>query len=298
MSEQILNAISVIALQIHQSVALEEIFQNAVTVIRGTLYTDRGIICRSQPDGSGEVSFESVGAGWTPMLGQMISAPCFNALGIDRERQEPDNTISDLADRDINPGWAAFVTQFQGQAPLAVPIIAQGDRWGWLMVHHCQCQRSWQSVEVQFLQQMAVQLGIALYQAALHQQLDQGHSTSTASAENTLRQRAEKEQALNQVVRAISQSLDLNIIFSTATTEIAQLLQVDRTTIEQYLPERRCWQVIAEYRQHPDLPMTLGLEIPDEENPITVQLKQVKRVNVRGCFKRFFGSDFMLTASP
>jgi PAS domain S-box-containing protein len=98
--------------------------------------------------------------------------------------------------------------------------------------------------------------------------------------EAELRQQARREQALNRVVQAISNSLDLNTIFATATNEIAQLLQAERATVVQYLPKRQCWQLLAEYRQHPDKSDSSGLKIPDELNPFAVQLKRLEVLQV------------------
>jgi len=98
--------------------------------------------------------------------------------------------------------------------------------------------------------------------------------TERKRAEAALRQQAFREQALNQVVRAIRRSLDLETIFSTAVEEIGKLLHVDRAVIVQYLPERQLWLNVADYRQRPDLPVALGLEIPDEGNEIAARLKR------------------------
>ncbi|MBE9158297.1 EAL domain-containing protein [Nodosilinea sp. LEGE 06152] len=66
-----------------------------------------------------------------------------------------------------------------------------------------------------------------------------------------------REQALNRVVQAIRQSLDLDSIFSTAAREIAHLLQADHVDIQMYLPADHHWRVIAEHRANPDLPSLL-----------------------------------------
>ena len=97
-------------------------------------------------------------------------------------------------------------------------------------------------------------------------------------AERALQKRVEQEQALNQVIQAIRRSLDLNHIFATATVEIAQLLQADRSAIVQYLPDKYCWQHLAEYQRTPDIPSTLEFNVPDKDNPIAAQLKQLEVV--------------------
>ncbi len=104
--------------------------------------------------------------------------------------------------------------------------------------------------------------------------------TLLRQGEQALRQRIDQEQSLSRVVKAIRQSLDLDDIFTTATVEIAHLLQADRSAVVQYIPERQCWKHIAEHRQNPALPNMLETEIPDRDNPIAAQLKQFKVVRI------------------
>jgi PAS domain S-box-containing protein len=92
--------------------------------------------------------------------------------------------------------------------------------------------------------------------------------------EKALYQQAQKEKAVNRVVQAIRNSLDLQTVFSAAVSEIGGLLQVERSSICEYLPEQELWRCVAEYRQRQDLPMSLGLEIPDDDNAVTQRLKQ------------------------
>ncbi len=98
--------------------------------------------------------------------------------------------------------------------------------------------------------------------------------TQRKRAEKALQQRAFREQAINQVVQAIRNSLDLETIFSTTVEEIGKLLQVDRVVIVQYLPERKLWLYVADYRTSPDLPIAVGFEVGDQNNPIAAQLKR------------------------
>jgi len=105
-------------------------------------------------------------------------------------------------------------------------------------------------------------------------------TTEQKRLERALRQRVDQEQALSRVLQAIRQSLDLDIIFTTATAEVAQLVQADRAAVVRYLPERQCWKRIAEYRHTLDIPDTLGTEIPDQGNPLAKQLKQFKVVQI------------------
>ena len=98
--------------------------------------------------------------------------------------------------------------------------------------------------------------------------------TERKQAEEALSKRLLREQAINQVVQAIRNSLDLETIFSTAVEEIGKLLQVDRAVIVQYLPSRKLWLNVADYRANPDLPVALGLEIPDEGNLVVARVQR------------------------
>ncbi|MBD0334437.1 MAG: EAL domain-containing protein [Cyanobacteria bacterium Co-bin13] len=95
-----------------------------------------------------------------------------------------------------------------------------------------------------------------------------------------LQQQIRREQALNRVLQAIRQSLDLSTIFSTAASELISLMQVDQLGFCRYQPESACWQVIAEHQQSPNLPSVLGQVIPDQDNPLSARLRQLEIVQV------------------
>ncbi|CAD5929177.1 diguanylate cyclase [Planktothrix agardhii] len=61
-------------------------------------------------------------------------------------------------------------------------------------------------------------------------------------AQEALRLQYQREQALNRVIRAIRNSLEISTVFSTAVTEIGQLLQADWVAIVQHLSQYNSWQ--------------------------------------------------------
>ncbi|MGG6298209.1 bifunctional diguanylate cyclase/phosphodiesterase [Leptolyngbya sp. AN02str] len=95
-----------------------------------------------------------------------------------------------------------------------------------------------------------------------------------------LQEKILREQALNRVLQAIRNSLDLNTIFTTATAEAAQLLGMANCSVVKYLPDQGVWRHVAVHQQDPSAPSTLGLEIPDASNPFATQLKQFRNVRV------------------
>ena len=99
-------------------------------------------------------------------------------------------------------------------------------------------------------------------------------------AEQELVTLATQERAFNRVVHTIRSSLDLDTIFATTAREAASLLDIGRVGIVQYLAERQCWIPRVEYRSHPEVPNTVGFEIPDTNNPFSEQLKRFEVVQI------------------
>lgn len=99
-------------------------------------------------------------------------------------------------------------------------------------------------------------------------------------AEAALRLQAQRERALNSVIQTIHNSLDLDQVFNTAITEIAQLLQVDQAAIVQYLPDQRVWRHVATYQPLGEHGEVIGLEIADAANPLAEQLKRREVVQI------------------
>jgi PAS domain S-box-containing protein len=97
-------------------------------------------------------------------------------------------------------------------------------------------------------------------------------------AEQKVEQQAQREHALNQVIQAIRNSLDLDTIFATAVQEIGTLIQVDRVAITQY--QHGVWQIVAEYVRPASGMGSIDLRILDESNPLAQQIKRQKIVQI------------------
>ena len=89
-----------------------------------------------------------------------------------------------------------------------------------------------------------------------------------------------REQALNRVIQAIRQSLDLDTIFATAAREVAHRLQVDHVTIQRYQSRSLVWQVVAEYCAQPDQISLLNQVSTAGETAITQRLQQLEIVTL------------------
>lgn len=167
--EQILNTLSEIALQFQQVTEVDEVFRIVVGACRAQLQTDRVVICRLIPQETAVVLAESVGTEWKPMFGDRVANSCTATTWVDRYQEHPWSEIVEMSASAIGTCYREVLARFQVQANLIVPILIQGDLWGLLIAHHCRSDRTWQRLEVQFLQQVALHLGSRIQFLAAHQ---------------------------------------------------------------------------------------------------------------------------------
>ncbi|TWH50840.1 response regulator [Dulcicalothrix desertica] len=156
-----------IATSIRQSLNLDVILDTTVKEVRQFLQTDRVLIFRLLPDGSGTVVTESVGIEWAPILSSTISDPCFTGSDIEAYRQGLVTAEADIYTANINPCHVELLEQFSVRANLVVPILQGENLWGLLIAHHCSQPREWQQIEIDLLMQLTTQVGIAIQQGEL-----------------------------------------------------------------------------------------------------------------------------------
>ncbi|HEY9881257.1 MAG TPA: GAF domain-containing protein [Leptolyngbyaceae cyanobacterium] len=168
----VLEKVSTLTLQIQQAIELEEVLNSVVSASRELLQTDRVLIYRFLPDGDAVITVESVNAQWTQIRGQLIYDPCFKATWVEKYRQGHISVTSDVHSGNLQPCYVELLERFQVKACLTVPIMDQDHLWGLLIAHHCQSPREWQYLEVQFFQQVAIQLSIAVEQEKFCKQLE------------------------------------------------------------------------------------------------------------------------------
>ncbi|BAZ50894.1 two-component sensor histidine kinase [Nostoc sp. NIES-4103] len=178
---------SEISLKIRESLHLPEVLKTTVTEVQKLLQADRVLVFRLCADGSGIVVEEAVLPGWPIVLGQNILDPCFHQDYVEQYRRGRVSAIVDIEQANIQACHREFLRQFGVKANLVVPILIRDNIWGLLIAHQCASPRQWISFELELLQQLANQIGIALSQAQLLEQ-------ETRQRQELARSNAELEQ--------------------------------------------------------------------------------------------------------
>lgn len=218
----------VISQRIRQSLNLEDILNTTVLEVRQVLQTDRVSIYRFEPDQSGTIVVESVGAEWSSLRAKQHDL-CFTLPAINQFHQGRVEAIADAQAEELTDCQLNLFQQLQVRASLVVPILQGEQLWGLLLVHHCTAPRRWQPSEIQLVERLTTQVAIAIQQSELYQQVQHLNADLECQVEertSQLQQSLNLESRLKRITDKVRDSLDEQQILQTATEELASALGV------------------------------------------------------------------------
>ncbi|WP_413171495.1 PAS domain S-box protein [Anabaena azotica] len=252
--QQILAAIS---LRIREFLRLDEILQTTVQEVRELLTADRVIVYQFHPDMSGEIVAESVLPEWTPALKCQIEDTCFRENQGIAYRNGKILAITDIYHAELKDCHIQLLEKFEVKANLVVPIVLNQEvndqhnssqqLWGLLIAHQCNRTREWQEAEIDLLQQLSVQIAVAIKQAELYENLQ----NLNASLETKVEERTQELEASERKFRAI---FNQSFQFTALLTTEGILLEANHTSltsgglkledvINKPFWEIYCWQI-------------------------------------------------------
>ncbi|ACB53539.1 methyl accepting chemotaxis protein [Crocosphaera subtropica ATCC 51142] len=156
-----------ITVQIATEFNAENLFDLVVESSRQALNTDRVIVYSFDETWNGTIIAESVNPSYPSALGQHIPDPCFAKSFVEKYRQGRVKALSNIHKAGLNPCYLQQLETLEIQANLVVPIVVGRELLGLLIAHHCQSPRHWQQPEIDFLTQVALQIGVALERSNL-----------------------------------------------------------------------------------------------------------------------------------
>lgn len=228
-----LESFSLVALQIRQSLTLEEVFNTAAAEIQRILNVDRVVICQLSHNGKeGTVIAESVNAGLPKMLGGQLAD-----LGVTEQQVKEfnnglthpiDNLDQDAELANFDRDWA---TQYKVKASLVIPFRTDNRIQGLIVVHQCSTTRTWEPFTLDLFKELATQVGLAMEQATLLK------SVTT---------QAKRMQFLAEFTSGMSKSLNAHDILSVSVEEIRTLIECDRVLIYRFNPDNHGGQIMAQ----------------------------------------------------
>ena len=161
------KALVKIVSKIRQSLDFAAICQTATAEVLQLLEADRAAIYRFNPDWSGDFLFESVAAGWKPLVGTSPTIEDTYLMETQGGRYAANETfcVADIYEVGHTDCHVALLEELQAKAYAIAPIFQNERLWGLLATYQNVAPRQWKADEMQLLAQVGEQLGIALQQA-------------------------------------------------------------------------------------------------------------------------------------
>ncbi len=234
------EACSRILREMRQSSGMERIFRTVVRELRGALGCDRVVLYRFRADWSGDFVAESVAAGWVALMQSNENVPqsglkhdrCIVQSLSSADRIALTDTylqntqggrynsgsncfqVNDIYTAGFDDCYLTLLESFQARAYLTVPVFCGQQLWGLLGTYYNHSPHHWQPAEVSMVVRTGEQLGIALNQAALVDQLHQ----QTQHRQQAQAEADRAHQAKSELLAHMSHELKtpLNIILGAA----------------------------------------------------------------------------------
>ena len=161
-----------IAQRIRLLLDLDSILAQTVISVQEFIEADRVIVIQCGPDMGGEVIQEACSPDYPSMLGWVLRDPwSVSETFLSHYRAGRGLAVEDIYAQNLPPGHLGFLEYFQIQAEIVVPLLQDQTLWGLLIAHQCRSPRAWRTSDVRLLQSLSTQVGIAIQQAKLHQDL-------------------------------------------------------------------------------------------------------------------------------
>lgn len=151
---------------------LDSILAQTVSSVQEFIEADRVIVIQCGPDMGGQVIQEACSPNYLTMLGWSLRDPwSVSETFLSHYRAGRGLAVEDIYAQNLPANHLGFLEYFQIQAEIVVPLLQDQTLWGLLIAHQCSAPRAWRTSDVRLLQNLSTQVGIAIQQAKLHQDL-------------------------------------------------------------------------------------------------------------------------------
>ncbi|HEY9611538.1 methyl-accepting chemotaxis protein [Allocoleopsis sp.] len=152
---------------------LNALFGEILDDARKNLKVDRVVIYRFTADRGGEIVAESVGRGWPSALITKIDHSLISDEQIQASLEGRVEPINNILEANLAPEQLRIMERLEIKASVEVAILNEGRPYALLIAHHCETPHNWQPPEINFLTQLAAQMGLSLDRVLLLEQTEQ-----------------------------------------------------------------------------------------------------------------------------
>ncbi|NJR49916.1 MAG: GAF domain-containing protein [Leptolyngbyaceae cyanobacterium CSU_1_3] len=221
-----------------QSLDISKIFQVTTQDVRQLMKVDRVAIYQFNPDWSGSFVAESVSSGWSRLVGTEIGTNVQDTYLREnqggRYRNRESLAIDDIYKAGHDPCHVELLEKFEAKAYVLVPLFVEQKLWGIFAAYQNATPRQWEEADVTLLNQISIQLGVALEQV---DSLEQLRSQSEQLTKAAAREKAAKEQLQQRVIQLLAAvqpvfSGDLTVRVPITEDEVGTIADAYNNTIQ------------------------------------------------------------------
>ncbi len=174
--------------KIHQSLDLETILQTTTQETQKILKSDRVAVYQFNADWSGQFIAETVGEQWVKLVDDNLQTfwehSYLQETKGGRYQHQETLAVDDIYNYNVEhePCHLEFLEQLQAKAYMIVPLFVHNQLWGLFAAYQNSHSRHWQTSELDLLNKIAYQLGLAIKQAELLKELETAKNLAEAAS--------------------------------------------------------------------------------------------------------------------
>nr|MDJ0569508.1 GAF domain-containing protein [Pleurocapsa sp. MO_192.B19] len=202
----------------------EQTMQSWLDKIRASMKIDRAVVFAFNPDYSGKILAESMGAKWKS-AGSVLDYD-FHFKG---GEFEPYYIANNIQTKGLARAVLEKFEEMEAKAYIVVPIHANNQLMGVLGVYQNSAPRNWQESEVEQLQEYASRFVMPLQQTS--------YLRNSEFQSKQMEQAFKREKSLSKILEKVRLSKDEQAVWQIATDEGRKILDVDRVAIYRFNPD-------------------------------------------------------------
>ena len=246
--ERLLGAI---AKHLLQSLSPEHLLECSMEELRRFLDADRVLFYSFRPERIGVVA-EAIRTGQLSLKESTAVSLSFQETDLARYFQGDLQVVEKLETSELSHHQQEYLRALDVQSYVSIPVIQGEGLMGLICVHDCCRSRSWYRWEIEALQDVSTQVGSAIAQADLYDQVRQLNSeleNQVAQRTKQLQQALDFEATLKRITDRVRDSLDETQILQTAVEELTGALGARGSNTALYDLEQETSTIYYEYNQ-------------------------------------------------
>jgi len=219
--------------RIRETLNTQIILDTVVTSTRDTLQVNRVVFYRLN-ESLGEIVAESVDYSLNAVLGKKVNDPYHVTEYPDEYEFGSIKTVENIQDLRLTQSYLEQLRDLDVKAFLLSPVFVDNQLYGLFAAHDCASTRTWEEIEINLFRQVAIQIGYALEQAELLQQIQHKRKTAETTSEEERQQKEKLQMQLLELLDDIegAASGDLTVRADVIEGEIGTVADFFNSIVE------------------------------------------------------------------